>query len=72
MLRLKILTSHANDQLFTSCTTEYWDNAGSSSTSLNLNNYRLAAARVWDNGMTQAWYNDMRRIRCVRDLQPGE
>ena len=72
MLRLKILKSRWDNEFFTSCTTEYWDNGGSSSTALNLNNYRLAAARVWDNGMTQESYNGMQLIRCVRDLQPGE
>lgn len=72
MMRLGILTSHGNDQFFTSCTAEYWDSNGKSTTPLNLANYRLAGARVWDSSMTQDLYQNMRRFRCVRDRQSDE
>ena len=72
MMRLGVLNTKDNYQFLTSCTTEYWDSNGTSTTPLNLANYRLAGARVWDSSMTQALYSNMKRFRCVRDRQSDE
>lgn len=97
MLRLGIFSditlTNGNDRTnidyyVISCTSEYWDNKGETST-FNLGIYRLAAARPISTQkvMTQIMYNvEALRypntdrgtyypriyLRCVRDLQAGE
>ena len=69
--REKMLTfPNAANNFFMSCTQENWTSSGSS-TSTNFSDYRICSVR-YTYDATARPYNEMKYVRCVRDLTPAE